>query len=131
MSQSDYIKFIRTADILRNRKLPSVLNENDYISYEQYALETTIINTKNSFSRLLPQNPQNINITPSTNNVYLNTDPTRVDIFDIEKKVSSCPTFIMCQNTNTRPNRVLNSPGLPLPGRTDLFILYKKLGYYY
>jgi hypothetical protein len=127
MSQSDYIKFIKTAEILQNRKLRPILSQNAYISYEQYALETTIINTKNSFSRLLPQNST---ITPSTNNVYLNTDPTRVKIFDIEKKVSTCPTFIMCQNTNKRPNRVLNSPGLPIPGRTNLDIVYKKLGYF-
>jgi len=91
MSQSDYIQFIRTADVLKNQtKLSPVLTSNEYTDYESYALETTITNTKNSFSRLLPP-----------------TDPTRRTIFDMEKKVSLCPTFQLCSNTNQRPNRRL------------------------
>jgi hypothetical protein len=129
MSQSDYIKFIGTATLLSNQteNLPKILSQNDYVSYEQYALETSLINTKISFSRLLPQNKS---ITPSIGNVYLNTDPTRVKIFDMEKKVSTCPNFILCKNTNNRPNRlVLNSPGLPIPGPINLDVYYKKQGY--
>ena len=90
MSQSDYIQFIKTADVLSNQKeLSPVLTSNSYTAYESYALETTIPNTKNSYSRLLP--------------------PTTRTIFDMEKKVSSCPTFTLCKNTNQRPNRVLNT----------------------
>jgi hypothetical protein len=86
MSQSDYIQFIRTADVLKNQtKLPPVLTSNEYTDYESYALETTIPNTKHSFSRLLPTNSRTI--------------------FDMEKKVSLCPTFQLCSNTNQRPNR--------------------------
>ena len=74
MSQSDYIQFIKTADVLKNQTtLPPVLTSKEYTDYESYALETTITNTKNSFSRLLPP-----------------TDPTRRTIFDMEKKVSLC-----------------------------------------
>ena len=91
MSQSDYIQFIKTADVLKNQTtLPPVLTSKEYTDYESYALETTITNTKNSFSRLLPP-----------------TDPTRRTIFDMEKKVSLCPTFQLCTNTNQRPNRRL------------------------
>jgi len=61
MSQSDYIQFIRTADVLKNQtKLPPVLTSNEYTDYESYALETTIPNTKHSFSRLLPTNSRTI-----------------------------------------------------------------------
>lgn len=107
MSQSDYIQFIRTADILKTNELPAVLSEQAYIDFEKYTLETTIQNTKQSFSRLLPQS------TSPFTTVFPNTDPSRANIFDMEKKISTCPTFIMCKNTNTRPNRVLNSAKPP------------------
>jgi len=91
MSQSDIIRFNRTSTILntKNGPLPPVLNPSDYTSFETYNLETTVANTKNSYSRLVP-----------TTNTYF---------FDIEKKVSTCPTITMCVNTNTRSNRVLNT----------------------
>jgi hypothetical protein len=109
MSQSDYIQFIKTADLLKNNKQSPVLTEQDYTTFEKYALETTVQNTKNSFSRLIPQN------TTVFKTIFPNTDPVRLNIVDMEKKVSSCPTFKLCINTNTRPNRVLNSFRLPIP----------------
>ena len=107
MSQSDYIQFIRTADLLKNNEQPAVLTGQDYTTFEKYALETTVQNTKNSFSRLIPQN------TTVFKTIFPNTDPVRLNISDMEIKVSSCPTFKFCINTNTRPNRVLNSFRLP------------------
>jgi hypothetical protein len=95
MSQSDYIKLLKTAEVLRNGKLPSVLSPEYYTAFESYNLETTVPNTKNSYSRLQPSGYQTI--------------------FGMEKKVSSCPTFAMCINTNARPNRVLHSPQIPRP----------------
>ena len=95
MSQSDYIKLIKTAEVLRNNKLPAILSPDDYTAYESYNLETTVSNTKNTYSRLRQSGYQTI--------------------FDMEKKVSSCPTFILCANTNRRPNRVLHSPQVPTP----------------
>ena len=100
MSQSDYIKFVKTAQILQgeattNREVPPVLTPTDYTAFESYNLETTVSNTKITYSRLLL--------------------PTNKSIFDIEKKVSTCPTFILCSNTNTRTNRVLNSTQVPTP----------------
>ena len=114
MSQSDYIQFIKTTDILgiKNMKdLPAVLTGQDYTSFEKFALETTVQNTKNSFSRLLPQN------TSTFQSVFPNTDPVRTDIVDMELKVPSCATFKLCKDTNTRPNRVLNSVNRPTPTR--------------
>jgi hypothetical protein len=111
MSQSDYIQFIKTTDILGINKLDRILSEQDYIIFEKYALETTVQNTKNSFSRLLPQN------TTQFKTVFPNTDPVRTDIADMELKVPSCATFKLCKDTNTRPNRVLNSVNRPTPTR--------------
>jgi hypothetical protein len=90
MSQSDYIRFKRSANILKNSKeLPPVLEPSSYTAFETYNLETTVTNTKNSYSRLLP-----------TTDKYF---------FEIEKNVSNCATFPLCVNTNTRANRVLNT----------------------
>ena len=89
MSQSDYIRFKKTAQVLKApTKLLPVLDHSDYTAFTTYNLETTITNTKNAFSRLLL--------------------PANKYFFDIEKKVSTCPTFTLCVNTNTRENRVLN-----------------------
>jgi len=95
MSQSDYIKLLKTTEVLRIGKLPSILTPNDYTAFESYNLETTVTNTKNSYSQLQQSGYQNI--------------------FGMEKKVSMCPTFTMCIRTNTRPNRVLHSPQIPRP----------------
>jgi hypothetical protein len=89
MSQSDYIKFKRTAMVLKNAELPPVLGEDQYTSFETYNLETTVSNTKNAFSRLSLSGQQRF--------------------FDIDKSVSGCTTFPLCINTNTRTNRVLNT----------------------
>lgn len=89
MSQSDYIRFKRTAMVLKNDELPPVLDPDQYTSFESYNLETTVPNTKNAFSRL-----------------HL---PTQQTVFDMEKNISGCTTFPLCINTNTRVNRVLNT----------------------
>jgi len=90
MSQSDYIKFKRSTEVLKNQtKLQPILDPSDYTSFETYNLETTVQNTKNAFSRL-----------------HL---PSSQTFFDIEKSVSNCATFPLCTNTNNRINRVLNT----------------------
>ena len=90
MSQSDYIRFKKTAMVLKEtKKLPSVLDPEDYTSFETYNLETTVSNTKNAFSKLYLSGQQRF--------------------FDIDKTVSGCATFPLCINTNTRANRVLNT----------------------
>ena len=89
MSQSDYIKLIRTAEVLRNKELQPVFDAGDYTDYESYNLETTVSNTKNIYSSL--------------------TLPSNKKIFNIEKNVTNCATFPLCTNTNQRTNRVLNT----------------------
>ena len=97
MSQSDYINFKKTSLILKNNlnKLPSVLTPELYTDFTQYNLETSILNTKNSYSRLLLGGKRNF--------------------LGIEKNVASCPTFTLCKDTNTRTNRVKNAIQYPTP----------------
>lgn len=96
MSQSDYIQYKQLSTILKNdngntnNRMPSVFASQDYINFKQYLIEKNITNTKTIYNQLTPSGKQ--------------------IIFDMEKNVTNCPTFIMCNNTNTRPNRVLTSP---------------------
>jgi hypothetical protein len=89
MSQSDYLALKKAQVILKNQKLPAVLPPTLYTSFASYNLETSVPNTKNIYSRLLPSGKTNI--------------------YKMEKSIVNCPTFAMCVNTNQRPNRVLNS----------------------
>lgn len=89
MSQSDYIKYKHTQNVLKTQsKLDKILNENDYTNYETYGIETTVTNTKLRPSRLIPSNS--------------------ISVMDMDRVITSCPAFTLCRNTNTRPNRVLN-----------------------
>jgi len=95
MSQSDYLALKKAQVILKNQKLPAVLPPTLYTSFASYNLETSVPNTKNIYSRLLPSGKTNI--------------------YKMEKSIVNCPTFAMCVNTNQRPNRVLNSKYNPDP----------------
>ena len=118
MSQSDYIRFKRVSTELRidpslnniTKKLvpgeykgtqynqPIVFNASDYEDFKDYNLETTLLNTKPVLNRL------------TTNGKQV--------IWNMDKTVSNCPNFILCRNTNTRPNRVvpiLNSISSGIP----------------
>ena len=95
MSQSDYIALKKTQIILKNQELPAVLSPELYTSFASYNLETSVSNTKNIYSRLLPSGKTNI--------------------YNMEESIANCPRFAMCINTNLRPNRVLNSVFNPDP----------------
>jgi hypothetical protein len=103
MSQSDYLKYKRVARELKTNKLDPVFTQRDYLSYKEYALENiNTQNTKLTYNKLTPINTQ--------------------IIMGIEKKIPvipPCPTFIVCKDTNTRPNRValLDTLSQPRPYR--------------
>lgn len=100
MSQGDYLKYKKISRELKINKLKPILNEDDYIQFKEYDLENKFINTKLTYNKLLPPNTKNI--------------------FDIEKKnTGNCPTFIVCNNTNTRSNRklLLSTQFTPTPLR--------------
>jgi hypothetical protein len=92
MSQSDYIKFKRAATKLSidnkstGNKEAAVFESGDYIEFKQFNLENTILDSSPTYNYIVPSGRQ--------------------IVFNMDKVVSSCPTFITCKNTNTRPNRV-------------------------
>ena len=106
MSQSDYIKFKKTGVKLREQtKHDAVYSSTDYIAFVNYSLEKSITNQKPTYNRLVPSGKQNI--------------------FDMELKMSDCPNFKVCTETDDRPNRVPLTayqstcfPVMKAPGRT-------------
>ena len=89
MSQSDYLKYKKVSNQLKidsSNDLPPVFLQSDYLNYKQFSLENSITNSKTTFNR----------ITPSS---YLS-------IMEMDKKVTYCPSFNLCVNTNKRTNRV-------------------------
>ena len=94
MSQGDYIQLKKTKQVL-TQQLSPVISHEDYTSFKNYHLETTVDNAKNTFSRLLPA--------------------SNTDIFDMELSVAECPTFLLCTNTHERTNRKLNVFLVPNP----------------
>jgi hypothetical protein len=86
MSQSDYIQFKKTSRQLKDlAKMPSVLWPSFYTQAVSYNFETTVPNTKVVYHQLVP--------------------PNRQIIFDMERAVTSCPTFLYCKDTHARVNR--------------------------
>ena len=88
MSQSDYLKYKRISTTLRidgNDTLP-VFESQQYLNYKQYSLENTINNSSILYNRITPANT--------------------IVVFDMDKKTTSCPGFITCRDTQSRPNRV-------------------------
>jgi hypothetical protein len=101
MSQSDYLKSKRISTQLRiDNQIdagmtlthqPAVFTSHDLQNYKQYALTNTIVNTKPTLNRLTPK--------------------LRQRVYDMDKVVSGCPSFIVCKDTEQRNNRVLSSAG--------------------
>ncbi len=99
MSQSDYLKYKRISNQLRidnqidagmtSTKQEPIFTSQNLMSYKQYALNNTIVNTKQTLNRL--------------------TLNSRQRVYDMDKKVSGCPTFIVCKNTQNRNNHVLST----------------------
>ena len=99
MSQSDYLKSKRISNLLRidNEKVnnvtkqPAVFTSQDLQNYKQYALTNTIVNNKPTLNRLIPK--------------------LRQRVYDMDKAVSGCPSFIVCKDTQDRNNHVWSSAG--------------------
>lgn len=80
MSQCDYIKYKRVANELKNQA--ASMSPAQYTQYKEFTLENTIVNTKQTNNQLALSG--------------------RHPIFGMEKKVTNCPTFTICKNTNSR-----------------------------
>jgi len=86
MSQSDYLNFKRVSNELKINKYTPVFNTKDYIELKEYSIQNNITNTKLTYNQL--------------------QQPGYQKIFNMEKKITNCPPFIVCRQTNQRPNRV-------------------------
>ena len=102
MSQSDYIRYKRIANELRNQaeNLSPVIDSGKYIDYKAFTLENTILNTKLSYTKLQPS--------------------SSVNVFGMQiNNPSNCASFTLCRGTNSRVNRrpLLNTQSVsqPLP----------------
>ena len=88
MSQSDYIRYKRVANELRNQaeNLSPVIESGQYINYKAFTLENTILSNKLTHTKLLPT--------------------SSVNVFGMQmNSPSSCSNFILCSGTNSRVNR--------------------------
>lgn len=102
MSQSDYIKFKKIStqlsvdnstaqnNVINSQNAP-VLESQNYTDFVEYALENKIANTKIIYHQITP--------------------PGKRIVMDMEKTITHCPSFIVCNGTNTRPNRRPMSQG--------------------
>lgn len=87
MSQSDYIKYKRVAQELKvQSKLSPILDAGKYMEYKEFSLENSITSDSARYDKLIP-----IGI------------PV---VFGMERScASACPEFLVCRNTDSRPNR--------------------------
>lgn len=110
MSQSDYLTYKKNKHVLiEQTKLPSVLSHKAYLQYLNYQLVNTITNTKPMLNNLSFPESHSFFVVPINSSIQPNT----------------CPAFIECKNTNSRPNRKNNSctqmfSWKPLPYQKDI-----------
>jgi hypothetical protein len=87
MSQSDYLRRKKIANVLNlDSSDDPIYDSTQYIHFKQFQLENEITSTNISYRK----------ITPSAKQL----------IFNMERNVSNCPTFLLCNGTSSRPNRV-------------------------
>ena len=88
MSQSDYIQHLKVATELKlQSKLSPVLTSDNYTAFKQFNIENTVYNTSRRHNQLVPTGTQIVFDMPMPN-------------------ASRCSTFLLCSNTQNRPNRV-------------------------
>lgn len=100
MSSSDYTKLKRTGVILKNlAEEPYVLDDSEYTDFIDYNLENTITNSKITYNKLIPPNHQ--------------------IVFNMDRISTGCPTFALCSQTQSRPNRknIISAQIAPKPVR--------------
>ena len=109
MSQSDYLKQKRTANILKDQsKLSPILLANDYATFKSFSIANSISDSSPTYNILKVPNTQ--------------------QVFDMVLDTSKiCPLFPLCENTQDRANRrplqpyqstcfpVMKAPGLKVP----------------
>ena len=112
MSQSDYLHHKKISLELKSQnKLLPILSGMDYTLYKQFTLEKNIKNTSRLFNQLIPTGTQ--------------------VIFGIETpKSDNCSDFILCKDTNTRPNRIAKNHIDFNISKTPDYVKHKKIRKY-
>ena len=109
MSQSDYLRHKKNSlELNSQQKLSPVLTGMEYTSFKQYSLVRNIKNTSKLYNQLIP--------------------PETHIIFGIETTNSNnCPDFLLCENTNTRLNRIAISHNNFNISKTPDYVKHKKI----
>ena len=109
MSQSDYIKYKKiNAKLSENAvKQSPVLNSSDYSDFKEFVIENTVLNKKLIYNK----------ITDPSNQIVFNMEKKKSKVQNMGKNISNCPSFLLCNNTNYRKNRIpiLSSYSVPVP----------------
>lgn len=103
MSQGDYLKHKISSHVLQEQAhLPPILGSKQYSEYKRYQLANSITSTNNTYSMLLP--------------------PTKQNVYGMEKSVSGCSEFKLCEDTQSRPNREPHTLGTNPDGSVRCFL---------
>ena len=60
MSQSDYIRYKKIANELKNNEYDPVFTEGDYVNLKQFSLQNQVLNTRKTFNQLIPSGSKRI-----------------------------------------------------------------------
>jgi hypothetical protein len=114
MSQSDYIQLQRNATILRNQSdLESILTSEELTNFKSFAIKNTNVNTRPTYGQLLATGKQRI--------------------MNMEVSATNCSQFIVCKNTQLRPNRkvtmtdIMGKRGYTRQHGYNEYIMYNKV----
>lgn len=94
MAQSDYIqrkKIQRGLASFNQKKEKKILDSENYTLYKQYSLENTIPNNSHRYNQLIPNG-------------------TKIIMGMETNRTVTCPSFVLCKNTDTRPSHTLVYP---------------------
>ena len=94
MAQSDYIqrkKIQRGLASFNQKKEKRILDSENYTLYKQYSLENTIPNNSHRYNQLIPNG-------------------TKIIMGMETSRTATCPSFVLCKNTDTRPSHTLTHP---------------------
>ena len=87
MSQSDYIEFKKTQNLLYNLKSASkILTSREYTRFKQYAIETSVVNTLPQLNQLIPAS----NTIIFDMNVKVNCSQLRENLLNTGSSIVHC-----------------------------------------
>jgi len=104
MSQSDYIQYKKDFTVLSidaSLNFPPVLNSQNYTDYKGFVLENTVIESVNSPKKIVYRTIQD-----SNNQIVFDMIKNKSKVENMGTNLQNCPSFLMCNNTNKRVNRV-------------------------